>query len=116
MDELGEVREDLFASGQHLAQHAHQGPVLQGGGDPFLIGQLLVDSVVGAVGALLDADVDAETRRQSLLETHAHAQADDGGEGAVGDGGGDVDDDGADVGVRRGRAVDADVGQVDDGQ
>ena len=106
----------LFAGGQHLAQYTHQRPVLQGGGDPFLVSQLLIDGFVSAVSALFDADVDPEARRQSLLEAHTHTQPDDSGEGAVGDGGGDVDDDGADVGVGRGRGLDADVGQVDDGQ
>jgi hypothetical protein len=106
----------LLARGKHLPQHAHQRAILQGSGDPLLVSQLLVDLHVGAVRALLDADVDAEARGQGLLEAHADAKTDDSGQGAVGDGGRDLDDDGADGGQRRRGRQNADVGQVDDGQ
>ena len=73
------------------------------------------------MAVLLAPHDDAVVGGQALLETHAHAQADDGGERAVGDGRGDVDahlDDGVGGGRRaEGRGGrDVDVGQVDDGE
>lgn len=50
--------------------------------------------------ALLDDCIDAEPRWKGLLETHAHAEADDGRETAVRDGGRDEDGDSAEWGVR----------------
>jgi hypothetical protein len=69
----------LLARRKHLSQHAHQCAVLQCSGDPFLVSQLLVDRLVGAVRALLDAYVDAEAGRQGLLEPDAYPQANDSG-------------------------------------
>lgn len=84
------------------------------------------------MGPLLDAHVDPEARRQRLLEADAHAEADDGGEGAVRNGRGDQDGDGghdgrvfggcgAGVGEgggggRRQSGGQGDVGEVDDGE
>lgn len=76
---------------------------------------------------LFDAHVDPEARRQRLLEADAHTQTDDGGEGAVRDGGGDEDGDGGHdggaggwlvgEGGRRGQSGgQGDVGEVDDGE
>ena len=109
-------RHKLLAGGKHLPQHAHEGAVLQRSSDPLLVAELLVDSLVGAVGALLNAHVDAVARGQCLLEADAHTQADDGGERAVRDGGCDLDEDGADGGQRRHGGQDVDVGQIDDGE
>lgn len=106
----------LLAGDEHLAQHAHQGAVLQGSCDSFLVSELLVDLLVGAVGALLDADIDAKARGQGLLEADADAEADDGGQGAVGDGGRDLDQDGANRRERRRGRQNVNVGQVDDGE
>ena len=68
----------LLASLEHLAQHAHQGAILQGSCDALLVAELLVDLLVRAVSTLLDADIDAEAGGQGLLETDAYPQADDG--------------------------------------
>lgn len=107
---------NLLASGEHLLENAHQGAILKGSGDPFFVSQLLVDLFVCGVRALLDADIDAKARGQGLLQADAHAQANDGSQRAVGDGRGDLNDDGADGGQWRGRGQDVDVGQVDDGE
>jgi len=50
------------------------------------------------VSTVLDADVDAEARRQGLLEAHAHAEADHRRQRAVRDGRGDEHGDGAEGG------------------
>lgn len=76
----------------HFVEHVPQRVVLQGRGDPLLVGQLPVDLVILGVRSGLHPDVDAVARRQGLLQADADGQANDGGEGAVGDGGRDLDE------------------------
>ena len=95
------VLSSLYARGKHLLQHAHQSTVFQGRSDALLIAELLVDLLIGAMGALFDAHVDAEARGEGLLKADTHAEADDGGQRTVGNGGRDVDADGADGRLRR---------------
>lgn len=57
----------LLARGKHLLEDAHEGAVLEGGGNALLVAKLLVDLLVGAMGALFDAHIDAETWGQGLL-------------------------------------------------
>ena len=64
---------------------------------------------------LLDPHIDPEPWWKRLLEADSDAQADDGGEGAVRDGGGDEDGEDGERGVGRERR-EGDVGEVDDGE
>lgn len=70
------------------------------------------------MGILLNLHVYTPLRRQRLLESHSHAEANDRGERAMCDGGGDQDQDADErVGIRAVLAAgDEDVWQVDDGQ
>jgi hypothetical protein len=102
----------LLASLEHLPQYAHQSAVLQGSCHSLFVSQLLVHLLVGAMCALLDAHIDAEAGRQSLLEPGANAQANDRGKGAVSDCRRDLHDHGADGRKRGRRREDVDVWQV----
>jgi hypothetical protein len=106
----------LFASFKHLLQYTHQGTVFQGSCNPLFVSELLIHLFIGAVGTLLDTHVHAEARRQGLLEPHAHAQANDGRQGAMGDCRRDLNDNGADGRKRGGGREDVDVWQVDHGE
>lgn len=78
---------------EHLVQDPLQGIILQGGGDALLVAELLVDLVILGMGVLLDPDVYAVVGGQRLLQTDADSQAKYGGEGAVRDSRGQVDQD-----------------------
>ena len=45
----------------HFGNDPHQRTILQGRGNPLLIGELLVDLVSGTVGAFLDSDIHSES-------------------------------------------------------
>ena len=107
------------ASLQHLIQDTLQRIILQRSRNALFVSELLVDLIILAVTVLLAAHDHAVVRWQGLLETDAYAQAYDGGERAVGNGGRDLDqysDDGVggwnDAGPRGRR--DVDVLEVDD--
>jgi hypothetical protein len=95
---------------EHLLQYTHEGAVLHRRRHALLVAQLLVHRRIRAVGALLDAHINAKSWRQGLLEAHAHAQANDGGQRAMGDGWRDLDEDGADRRERRRWRHDVDIG------
>lgn len=112
---------NVDARRQHGVEVAPQAVVLQGRGDPLLVGQLLGDALVLGVRPLLQLHVQPVVGRQARLEPRADRQADDGGEAAVVDGRGQVDRHRRQrlqvgAGAGRGRRVNADVGEVDHGE
>ena len=71
-----------------LVDDLQQVPVLQSGGDPLLVGQLLVDGGLAGVRARADRDRHLEPVRQRAQQLHPDREADQSGHAAVGDGGG----------------------------
>ena len=72
-----------------LVDDLQQVPVLQGGGDPLLVGQLLVDGGLAGVRARADRDRHLEPVRQRAQQLHPDREADQSGHAAVRDGGGE---------------------------
>lgn len=60
---VGGLTSPLFACRVHLPDDVHQRAILQGGCNPLLVSELLIDGFVRAMCAFLDADVDPEARR-----------------------------------------------------
>lgn len=101
----------------HLPNNLHQSPILQRSRNSLLITELLIDLVASTVRPLFNPHVYTEPWREGLLQSHSDSEADDGGETAVRDGGGDQDGDclegrGGDVGES---GFDEDIGEGDDG-
>ena len=82
--------------------------ILQGCTHPFLVSKLSVNGVLADMAAFADANVDPEGGWEDGLEVDFDAEADEGGHAAVGDGGGEGDDD---LGVAQ---VDRDMLKLDD--
>lgn len=57
--------------------------ILQGGGNSLLVGQLLVDGMLGRMRSGCYLDGDFESRGQRSQELHANRQSDQGGHAAV---------------------------------
>ena len=69
-----------------LVDDLQQVPVLQGGGDPLLVGQLLVDGGLAGVRARADRDRHLEPVRQRAQQLHPDHEADQSCHAAVRDG------------------------------
>ena len=57
---------------QHLIEYAFQLVVLESSRNSFLVGKLLVDLIVLAMGPLLDPHINPVIWRQGLFETNPH--------------------------------------------
>ena len=67
-----------MASFEHLPNHSNERLILHRSCDSFLVAQLSCDCFGGAMGTLLDLDINPETRRKGLLEADPYSQPDDG--------------------------------------